>query len=125
MKLLLTVTALLEGITGLGLVIIPDFLISILLGTSLTDSTSFLICRLAGGALITIAVACWFSRQGVQSSIMVKIMLGYNFFCIILLVYAALMESIHGPGLWPVVLMHLVLLVWCFSALRTRENYIS
>ena len=120
MKLLLTVTALLEGATGLGLVIIPSFLISLLLGTSLTDPGALLICRLTGGALITIAFACWLLRRDVQSSVMAKVMLGYNFFSIILLVYAALGEKIYGPGLWPVAILHLGLLVWCLSALRKR-----
>src|SRR6185295_1485855 len=115
MKLLLTATAILEGATGLGLVIIPSLLISILLGTSLTDPSAIIICRLTGGALITISIACWFSKRDVQSSIMVKAMVGYNFFSIILLVYAALVEKIYGPGLWPVVLLHLALLIWCLS----------
>jgi hypothetical protein len=123
MKLLLTVTALLEGTTGLGLVIMPSLLISILLGTSLTDPSAIIICRLTGGALITIAFACWLSRRDVQSSVMVKVMLGYNFFCIILLIYAVLAEGIYGPGLWPVVLLHLVLLIWCLSVLRNRVKY--
>jgi hypothetical protein len=122
MKLLLTVTAILEGATGLGLVIMPSLLISILLGTSLTDSSAIIICRLTGGALITIANACWFLRRDGQSLVIVKVMLGYNFFCIILLVYAVLVERIYGPGLWPVVLLHLALLVWCLSALRKRMN---
>jgi len=124
MKLLLTVTALLEGATGLGLVIRPSLLISILLGTSLTDSSAIIICRLTGGALITIAIACWLSRRELQSLVMVKVMLGYNFFCIILLVYAVLVERIYGPGLWPVVLLHLALLIWCLSALRKRVKYL-
>ena len=124
MKLLLAVTALLEGATGLGLVIIPSFLISILLGTSLADSSAMIICRLTGGALITIAVACWLSRYDVRPSLMVKVMLGYNFFCIILLIYAVLVERIYGPGLWPVVLLHFALLIWCLSALRQRAKQI-
>src|ERR1043165_8377700 len=117
MKLLLAVTALLEGATGFGLIIIPSLLISILLGTSLANPSAIIICRLTGGALITIAVACWFSRYDVRPSPMVKVMLGYNFFCIILLVYAVLVERIYGPGLWPVVLSHFVLFIWCLSAL--------
>jgi hypothetical protein len=121
MKLLLTATALLESITGFGLVIIPSLLVSLLLGTSLTDSSAILICRLTGGALITIAVACWFLRRDAQSSVMVKIMLGYNIFCTILLVYAALGKKIYGPGLWPVVLLHLAMFIWCLSFFRKKE----
>ena len=118
MKLLLTVTALLEGITGLGLVIMPSLVVTVLLGTSLTDSSAILICRLTGGALISIAIACWLSRRDAQSTVMVKALLVYNIFCTILLVYAALVEKIYGQGLWPVVLLHLAMFIWCLSSLR-------
>lgn len=121
MKSLLTITALFEGFTGLALAIVPSMLASILLGTSLTDQSSILIARLAGAALTTIAIACWLSRNDTQPSVMVKAMLVYNIFSISLLVYAALFERIAGPGLWSAVLVHLVLLVWCFSSLWKRE----
>ena len=84
MKLLLTITALLEGVTGLALVILPSLLVSILLGTSLTDPGAILIGRLAGAVLIAIAIVCWLLKSDIQSSLMVKVMLGYNIFTITL-----------------------------------------
>lgn len=122
MKSLLIVTAIIEGLTGLTLAFAPSFLASILLGTSLTDPSAILIARLAGAALITIAIACWLSVREIHSSIMVKAMIGYNIFSIILLVYAGLIESISGPGLWPAVLLHLGLLIWCLSSLWKRAR---
>ncbi len=95
----------------------PSFLVEILLGTSLTDPTAILLGRLAGGALITIAFACWLSRDRPQPGIMVKAMLGYNVFATILLIYAALIQKFSGPGLWPAVLVHIGLLVWSISSL--------
>ena len=118
MKSLLTITALIEGVTGLALAIMPSFVVSILLGTLLTDISAILIARLAGVALITIAIACWLSRSNTQSAVIVKAMLAYNVFSIVLLVYAVLVERIAGPGLWPTVLIHFGLLVWCLSSLR-------
>jgi len=118
MKSLLTITALIEGVTGLALAIMPSFVVSILLGTLLTDISAILIARLAGVALITIAIACWLSRSNTQSAVIVKAMLAYNVFSIVLLVYAVLVEQISGPGLWPAVLLHFGLLVWCLSLLR-------
>jgi hypothetical protein len=120
MKSLLTITALVEGVTGLALAIVPSWLVSILLGTTLTDPTEILISRLAGGALITIAIACWLSRSDTQSSVMVKVMAGYNIFSITLLVYAVLVKRIYGSALWPAVLLHLVLLIWCLLSMRKR-----
>src|SRR3954471_4685236 len=124
MKSLLTITGLIEGSTGLALAIVPSLVVSILLGTSLTDPGAILIGRLAGAALFTIAIACWLSRSDTRSSVMVKAMLGYNIFSITLLVYAVLAERISGPGLWPTVLIHFGLLVWCLSSLRNRVQKI-
>ena len=118
MKSILTITALIEGVTGLALAAMPSFVVSILLGTSLTDISAILIARLAGVALITIAIACWLSRSNTQSAVIVKAMLAYNVFSIVLLVYAVLVEQVSGPGLWPAVLLHFGLLVWCLSSLR-------
>jgi hypothetical protein len=126
MKALLTITGLIEGVTGLALAIVPSLLVSLLLGTSLTDPVAILIGRLAGAALFTVAIACLLSRTNVQSLVMVRVMLGYNIFSITLLVYAVLIERISGPGLWPAVLLHFGLLVWCISSLRKRaQNIIS
>lgn len=118
MKSVLTITALIEGATGLALAIMPSFVVSILLGTSLTDISAILMARLAGAALITIAIACWLSRSNTQSAFIVKALLVYNVFSIVLLVYAVAVEQISGPGLWPAVLLHFGLLVWCLLSLR-------
>src|SRR4051812_27712596 len=118
MKSLLTITGLVEGVTGLALAIVPSLLVSVLLGASLTGAGAILIGRLAGAALFTVAVACLLSRSDSESSVMVKVMLGYNIFSVILLLYAVLVEKISGPGLWPAVLLHVGLLAWCVSSLR-------
>ena len=113
-------TALIEVFTGLALVTMPSFVVSILLGTSLTEINAILIARLAGAALITIAIACWLSRSSLQSAVLVKAMLAYNVFSVALLVYSELVERISGPGLWPAVLLHFGLLMWCLLSLRQR-----
>ena len=120
MKSLLAITALVEGSFGLALAIVPSLIVSILLGTSLTDPGAILIGRLAGAALITIAIACWLLRNDTRSYVMVKVMLVYNILSTALLVYAVLVERISGPGLWPAVLLHVGLLVWCVSSLRSH-----
>ena len=117
MKSLLTTTAIIEGITGLALAFMPSVIVPILFGIPFTDPGAILIGRLAGAALISIATTCWLLRREPQSSVMVKVMLGYNGFSITLLLYAALVEGISGPGLWPAGLFHFTLLVWCLSSL--------
>ena|SRR5688572_2579152 len=120
MKLLLTISALVEGATGLSLAIVPSFIVYILLGSSLIDPTAILISRLAGAALITIAIACWLSVNEGQHAIMIKAMLCYNIFSTVILVYAVLVEKLSGPALWPAVIVHLGLLVWCVRSMNRK-----
>ena len=120
MKSFLTTTALFEGATGLALAIMPSMVATVLLGTSLTDVSAILIARLAGGALITIAIACWLFRSKQQGAGLVTAMIVYNIFSIILLVYAGLIAKISGPGLWPAALLHVGLMVWSILLLRKQ-----
>lgn len=120
MKPFLTTTALFEGATGLALAISPSMVATLLLGTSLTDISAILIARLAGAALITIAIACWLFSSQPQSAPMVKAMLVYNVLSILLLGYALFIAKIAGPGLWPAALLHAGLLVWSILLLRKQ-----
>ncbi|MGB4771303.1 MAG: hypothetical protein WBP58_07585 [Chitinophagaceae bacterium] len=118
MKSFFTATAIIEALTGLGLAMVPATVAKSLLGRALTEPEGVLVARLAGAALLTIAIACWFSRNDPHSSAMVKAMLAFNVFAITLLVYAAVIEQVSGRGLWPAVVLHAVLLIWCLSILR-------
>jgi len=71
MKSILTTTAILEGLTGLALLTVPAFVVSALLGTSLTDASGILLGRLAGALLIALSMACLLLREETQASIMV------------------------------------------------------
>jgi hypothetical protein len=122
MKALLTVSGLIEGVTGLVLGILPSLLVSLLLGTPITDPTAILLGRLTGASLLSIASACLLSRTAIEASVMVKVMLGYNILSTTLLVYAGSVEKISGPGLWPAVLVHLGLLAWCITSLSRKSQ---
>jgi hypothetical protein len=120
MRSLLTVSGLIEGVTGLALAIVPSLLVSVLLGTSITDPAAILIGRLAGATLVCIGGACLLSRTEIEAWVMVKVMLGYNILSSTILVYATSVEKISGPGLWPAILIHLGLLAWCIKSLSRQ-----
>jgi hypothetical protein len=122
MKSILAATAILEGLTGLALLVVPSFVVTTLFGNSLTDATGLLVARLAGAVLVALAIACWFLRNELQASIMVKLMAGYNIFTIILLVYASMVDKLYGFALWPTVIIHAGLLLWCIASLLKRET---
>ena len=121
MKSLLTITAILEMVTGLALIAVPSAVISLLLGTHLTEPGLILLSRIGGVVLITLAIACWLTRNdALAGRRMVKVMLFYNIAAAIILAYAGWVKQFSGIGLWPAVLLHSALLIWCVLTLQKR-----
>jgi len=124
MKNLLTFTAIIEFGTGLLLLVFPSILTMLLFGSSLDTPVAVTIARVAGIALIGLAVACRFARNDAKSNAakgLVIAMALYNLAIPILLVYAALGLQISGIGLWPVVMVHLAMLAWSILSLLDKS----
>ena len=118
MKRLLTITAIFEGITGLALMSVPSLFVMILLGDKLVEPAGIMISRLAGAALLSLAIIYWlYQKSAVTELLIVKAMLLYNVAASVLLVYASLI-GFSGLGLWPAVLLHIGLALWCVQSLK-------
>jgi hypothetical protein len=116
MKLLLIVAAVLEGATGLALLLMPSMVVSLLLGAPLDTPTGLVAARIGGAALVALAIACWQARNGERGSPatgVVEAMLVYNFASAMVLVYAGIRLDLHGVLLWPAIVLHLCFGVWC------------
>ena len=122
MRTLLIVTALLEGATGFALIASPSLLVSILIGSPLDTRPGSVVVRLAGTALLTFSLVCWLARNDQQSratAAPVAAMLFYNIAAATLLAYGRLGLGLSGIGLWPAVVLHAALALWCIACLRT------
>jgi hypothetical protein len=120
MKNLLTLTAISEFITGLLLVALPSILVSLLLGSTLDSPVAFAVARIAGVALISLGIICWKARHDKESSAVKGLLTGlivYNTGVIAVLAYADLGLRLSGIGLWPVVLAHFAMAIWCVLSL--------
>ncbi len=120
MKLLLMIMAVLEGLVGLGLLLMPGVLVPLLLNVPLDTPAGTLIARLTGVALISLAVACWQSREsGSERAVhgLIAGMMFYNFAAAAVLVYGGLRLGLQSPMTWPVIVVHAALGVWCLAAI--------
>lgn len=128
MKHLLIVTAFLEGTTGLALLAAPSSVTEYLLGTSLTDPVGFIMSKVAGSALFSIAIACWLSRKCVNSTTLKITLLYYNLTSVVILGYAGLHENLNGIVLFPAIVTHVVMAFWIvkyvhfFSPFKTSNH---
>jgi len=128
MKLLLSITAIVEAIAGLTLLLIPTVAASALLGVPLNTPDGLVTARIAGAALIALAVACWQARNGERGSPatgVVQAMLFYNFVAAMVLVYAGIRLELRSAMLWPAIVLHLVLGVWCLTNLWFTRRKLS
>jgi hypothetical protein len=124
MRTLLVVTAVIEAPTGLALLGLPSLVASLLLGASLDTPGGLVVARVAGAALLSLGVACWLARDDQQSRAargVIAAMLLYNAGVVAVLVYAGMGFGLSGIGLWPAVVLHAALAVWCIACVRTKR----
>jgi len=119
MKRLLTFTAGIEAGAGLALLAVPARAVHLLLGTEISGA-SIPLGRVAGAALFALGVACWLARHDVQSCAargLVSAMGLYNLGAVIILGTAGIGSQPVGVALWPAVMLHAAMAVWCITVL--------
>ena len=128
MKLLLIIAAAIEAVTGVSLLLIPNVTVSMLLGAPLDRPTGLVAARIAGAALVALAIACWQARNGDRGSPatgVIEAMSFYNFAAAMVLVYAGIRLELRGSLLWPAIVLHLVLGAWCVLTLYFTRRKVA
>ena len=121
MKTLHTVTAVIELGAGLALLCVPSPVGVLLLGSPLDTPTALSVARVGGAGLLSLGVACWLARGDSESRAargLVAAMLLYNVGAVAILAFAGIGFGLHGVALWPAVVLHAVMTVWCVACLR-------
>jgi len=116
MKILLAISAIFEGIFGIGLLLAPVLVFSIVLNTPLETAGGLFAARLGGAAIIALAICCWKARRFEinQAAVgVVTAMLFYNFAAAAVVVYGGVRLGLQSPLIWPVIVAHGVLGCWC------------
>ena len=117
MKKVLIFAAVGEAVTGLALLVVPSLVGRLLLGEELTG-VAIPVARVAGIALIALAVACW---PGPAPALFG--MLSYSAAVTLYLAYIGIAHGLTGVLLWPAVVLHAILtalLSW--ASTRDKES---
>ena len=120
MKLLLLITAALEAGAGVALLVFPSATVVLLLAGPLETSAAMTLGRVAGVALLALGVANWFAQYDVQSDAakgLVGAMVVYNLGAVAILGTAGILSQPVGIALWPGVVVHAAMAVWCVMCL--------
>src|SRR6476660_7624176 len=128
MKLLLIIAGVIEAVAGLALLLIPTVAVSALLGIPLDTATGLVAGRIAGAALVALAIACWQARNGERGSSatgVVEAMSFYNFAAAMVLIYAGIRLELRSALLWPAIVLHLGLGAGCLTNLWFTRSKLS
>jgi hypothetical protein len=127
MSRLLKLTALIEAVTGLGLLAVPAIVVRLLLGAEISGA-SIPLGRVAGVALLALGVACWLAHYDAQSCAargLVSAMVLYNLGAVVILGTAGIRLQPVGIALWPTVVLHAAMTVWCAKLLLRKPTPIN
>jgi hypothetical protein len=119
LKLLFAITAGLEALTALALIFLPDIVAQVLLGNVLGPA-GLAVARLAGVALMALAVMAWAARQTPGRSPALLAMLTYNVLAALYLATLDVEGVMVGKLLLPAVVVHAVLSVLLLRAWLSR-----
>jgi len=123
-KALLAATAVIEAGAGLALLSVPSFTATLLVAVALVAPAVLTLARVAGAALLTLGVACWLARDdahGRAARGLVVAMILYNLGVAFILGAAGIWSQPVGVVLWPAVVLHAAMGVWCIASI-SREN---
>jgi hypothetical protein len=125
MKALHTVTAVIEIGAGLALLCFPSTTVTLLVGAPLEAPAAFTVARVGGAGLLALGVACWLARCDTQSRAargLVAAVLLYDVAAIVILAFAGIGFGLHGAVLWPAVVLHALMSIWCVACLRQKSH---
>jgi quinol-cytochrome oxidoreductase complex cytochrome b subunit len=114
-----------EAGIGIGLLAVPSVVAELLLGATHDAPASLTVARVAGAALLALGVACWLARYDTQSCAtrgVVSAMVLYNLGAAVILGAAGIQSQPAGIALWPTVILHAVMTVWCVLWLFGKQS---
>jgi hypothetical protein len=128
MKTLQIASALIELGAGLALLSYPSVAVAFLVGAPLEGPAALTVARVCGAGLLSLGIACWLARGDAQSHAangLVAAMLLYDVAVAAILAFGAIANGLDGVALWPAVVLHTAMSVWCVDWLRHSSLKLS
>jgi len=128
MKNLQIFSAMIELGAGLALLSYPSVAVAFLIGAPLEGPAVMTVARVCGAGLLTLGIACWLARGDAQSRAangLIAAMLFYDVAVAVVLAYSAIGNGLYGVALWPAVILHAAMSVWCVACLRRSSLKLS
>lgn len=125
MRSLLVITAIGEAATGLAAAASPSLVTRLLFAVEVPEGVGIVLSRIAGVALLAIGGACWLARRESNGAALRGLLAGvliYDFAVAAVLVHAGLVLGMAGVVLWPAVIAHGALAIWCGLCLRSTTR---
>jgi hypothetical protein len=106
-RIVVTLSAAIEMATGIALIVSPGMVGRVLLGSDLSGA-GIAVARVAGIALLALAIACW-TRGDQVSAPGIRALFTYNLLAGLYLGYLRVGGGFDGLLLWPACALHIVL----------------
>ena len=109
----------------MALLCLPSAAADLLLGTPLEAPAASTVARVGGAGLLTLGLACWLARNDTQSPAakgLVTAMVIYNLGAAFILGVAGVRSQSVGIVLWPAVVLHTFMAVWCVMSLLSWKS---
>ena len=122
-KSFLLVSAAVEIAAGAALILVPSAIVGLLIGGTLDSSAAIAVARIAGAALAILGLICWFASRHPESPTamgVVTALLFYNATIVGILLYENLGHGLNALGIWPAIIVHVALGIWCLASVRPR-----
>jgi hypothetical protein len=123
------VLKLLTGAIGIGagaaLWMLPAVSAALLFDEKLESRVDLLMVRFSGAGLLALGMVCQianFDPNSPSSQRLVAAMLFYYIVVVGVLGFALLTLRLHGLALWPVIVVHAAMGIWCIFAMTSRSD---
>ncbi len=121
MKFFLSFTAVIEALTGIGLLFFPRSLVTFLLQKDYGEMAGIIVAMVTGGAIISLAGGSWLFRNDEAAMTFSKVLLFYNSALVVNVVFSAIYFEFASTPFFLVGGFHLFQAMWGLRLLLNKR----